>query len=139
MTILDNKTTPTTDDRENVENNAEHAEHAEHTALDMQLFWQSSRAGQALLFSLFSGIIGVNLFADLPLGLNVLCFAVLALFGFVGMHFVQKEPISKIEGGLIGLVLFFVASLVWRESIVLNTLSVMSLLLFLLKWVLSLF
>ncbi len=115
MTILDNKTTPT-DDTEN-------------TKLDMQLFWQSSRAGQALLFSLFSGIIGVNLFADLPLGLNMLCFAALALLGFGGMRFVQKQPISKIEGGLIGLVLFFVASLVWRESIVLNILSVMSLLL----------
>ena len=122
MTIQNNKTTPT-DDRENRKNNAEN------TALDMQLFWQSSRAGQALLFSLFSGIMGINLFADLPLGLNVLCFAVLALFGFVGMRFVQKKPISKIEGGLIGLVLFFVASLVWRESVVLNTLSVMSLLL----------
>jgi hypothetical protein len=122
MTILDNKTIPT-DDREKIENNAEN------TALDMQLFWQNSRAGQALLFSLFSGIIGVNLFADLPLGLNVLCFAVLALLGFVGMRFMQKQSISKIEGGLIGLVLFFVASLVWRESIVLNTLSVMSLLL----------
>lgn len=104
-------------------------------AFAMQLFWRHSRAGQAFIFSLFAGFMGVNLFADLALGLNILCFALLVIVGFVVMRYVTQSTtpkttiLSKTEIGLLLLALFFVATFVWRDSIVLNSLSVISLLL----------
>jgi hypothetical protein len=76
-----------------------------------------------LAVCLLSGVLGVILFDGHSWGLNLTLFGIFLVVSTLILKWVAQQPLSKVGYMLIASALFFLGTLVWRDSLVLKSLS----------------
>ncbi|MDM8558328.1 DUF4173 domain-containing protein [Candidatus Parabeggiatoa sp. HSG14] len=74
---------------------------------------------------LLLGVVGIFLFNSQTWGLNIVLFGLLSVISLLLLRYLGEHPLGYLEYALIISGLFFLTSLAWRDSLVLNSLSLL--------------
>jgi hypothetical protein len=94
-----------------------------------QIMIEQTQAITTLAICLLLGLFGAILFNSHYWGINITLFGLLLAAGFLLLRHLDHYPLNLGEYALIGSGVFFTATFVWRDSLVLNSLSVLAILL----------